>query len=341
MNFWNAKAAQNGFMIFSLAFKYLTIFEKYFPSISIFVGCQVNLLFGNSKYVRERGLFYTDDANYTARNNQYLSLTTSFLSYHAKMTEENSVTQISGVAVLQTSMDYWKPLVGTVVDTDGSLTTLEVNCYPDETSSCSIYVGLPFSLTLGPSTQGRLRKPRTTSDYGKVYALSSTERCLIISSTQGALCETTVSEFWSSKGSTSTSIYSGTDYTEAAALTVARLAVSGREVVRSSETTTSSAKESLQTRDILTSNLINGTNRRDSKAWIAGPVLGALIGVTLIFGITIWYLRWRRSLSITSDNNHHGEQHVLADKIAETQAIRNPNLDSPAELQGHTIHEGP
>ncbi|KAJ6019705.1 hypothetical protein N7522_001772 [Penicillium canescens] len=102
------------------------------------------------------------------------------------MAETSVTVQTTEVGVIDIPFgDYWKPLVGSVLATNDSLTTLEVNCHPSMTASCSTYGGLPVYLTLGPSTQERLAQIPSVQRW--------TERCEITSSTKGALCETTVS----------------------------------------------------------------------------------------------------------------------------------------------------
>jgi hypothetical protein len=81
-----------------------------------------------------------------------------------------------------------------------------------------------------------------------------------------------------------------------------------------------------------------------TKAWIAGPILGAFSGVSLIIGMFIWHIKGKRSTR-TIENVQAGSLVMLQDKppsLPEYKAelpahdLKRPD---PVELPGDGIYE--
>ncbi|KAJ5461615.1 uncharacterized protein N7458_003167 [Penicillium daleae] len=263
--------------------------------------------------------------------------------------------QTTEVGVLQPVKDFWNPFVGSVVATNGSLTTIEVNCLASSATSCPTYVALPYYLTIGPSTQGlygwTTALPYTESSV-VYYAKSMTQQCEITSITQGASCKTTESEFWSGGDTTTRSSWAITSSTPADRLTMATLTVNGGLQLLQSPisspipTMITTTTHGGQTNSLPTAATMMSQEESSSKAWIAGPILGAFAGVSFIIGMVIWHIK-RKTSTRTVENVQAGPLDMTQEKPpslpeykAELPAHDLKRLD-PVELPGDGIYEAP
>jgi hypothetical protein len=263
------------------------------------------------------------------------------------MARTSVAAQTTEVGVLGKLDRYWEIFVGSVLAANGTLTTLEINCDPRLTALCSTYAGFPVYLTLGPTTQGLSQKPTSVSSGPDgVYREGWTERCEITSSTQGALCETTLSGLWSNQQGTTRTTYSMSEDIPASAMITAKLKVTGGVDLLSTPATTPAAKLPSHTGKLLTSTSIPVTKAHTPMAWVAGPVIGAFAGGLLIIGMAIWYLKWRTTTKSTFKDNPSGKKECKPGLRTELPGLNNLTDDHPpkldrAELSGRTIYEAP
>lgn len=264
--------------------------------------------------------------------------------------------QTTEVGVLQPTKDFWNPLVGSVMATNGSLTTIEVDCQASRTTLCPSYVAFPYFLTIGPSTQelyGWTTALPYTESSVVYYAKSMTQQCEITSITQGASCKTTESEFRSGGGRTTRSSWTITASTLRDGLTMATLTITGGvQLLQSTISSptlamTTSTTHPVETDSLPTAAGMKTAKESSSKAWIAGPILGAFAVVFLIIGILVWYSK-RKTSTRTRIEDYQAESldktqekpPSLPEYKAELPAndLKRPE---PVELPGGGIYEAP
>ncbi|KAL2818712.1 hypothetical protein BDW59DRAFT_165375 [Aspergillus cavernicola] len=165
---------------------------------------------------------------------------------------------------------------GSVVSADDSATTILIDCRSSVTNQCSSsgYV-LPQTLTTGPSFQ----------DYH-------------YDSTLGASCYASTST-WVSSGLNATSSASSTSISISTFnFKYNTLAVSsGLEKLQPTETAASNASPGqtvTSTSEPTTTTMTTSEHGLSSKAWIAGPVVGAVVGLALVAAVILWYVGHRR-----------------------------------------------
>ncbi|KAL3472031.1 hypothetical protein BJX99DRAFT_236180 [Aspergillus californicus] len=170
------------------------------------------------------------------------------------------------------------------VDWDIQATTIVLDCLSEESTDCAM-MDVPFTITSGPSTYAY------TAYYTQVDASYSHTDVVSCAVTESAVCDMT---YYSWFGSTTTaftrletSTYSPDDFTyEVVPITA------GLEKLSSTSDATATPSESTSGAD---SNSDSDSGGSSSKAWIAGPVVGAIVGCALIAGAIWFWLRRRRA----------------------------------------------
>lgn len=219
-------------------------------------------------------------------------------------------------------------LDGSIVSADASATTIVVSCQSSATKTClsSGYL-LPQTLTTGPSFQD-YHYDVTSLYNSSIYVVTGTLDCNVTESTLGASCYFSTST-WISSGThanssawaTSTSISSF--YIKYNTLTVS----SGLDNLPTETAATNASPGHTRTSTSTPTGTTESTaqqNHSSSNAWIAGPVIGAVVGLALVAAAAFWFVSRRRKTN--SDPVHW-----------------DPTTDTPelSENQGYTAKELP
>ncbi|PYI03241.1 hypothetical protein BO78DRAFT_472122 [Aspergillus sclerotiicarbonarius CBS 121057] len=185
------------------------------------------------------------------------------------------------------------------VDQGRNETTAILNCLSSELGLCSLTS--PATVIMGPSTvaisfTSTFADTLTiTTDSMVMYALETRLiNCNITSSTQSARCLSTY-EVWGSSGSitaASTSTY--THDMSAVAYQAIPITAGLDKLVVSATSTTTTTSTGTSTSTSTSSGQSGSSKSSSSKAWIAGPVIGALAGCALITAALYWWMRRRR-----------------------------------------------
>ncbi|KAL2824241.1 hypothetical protein BDW59DRAFT_162577 [Aspergillus cavernicola] len=180
------------------------------------------------------------------------------------------------------------------VDWETNQTTIVMDCLPGLDTPCGLFAA-PFTFTNGPSTFAYTGY----YPYASTSSASDTESvsCDIVSSTQTAYCETTyISDSANADTATmtqfETSVYSQGNIAYDAILVTAGV----ENLVSADATTTTTASLPSGSISLAEPSTISdsGDGSGSSKAWIAGPVVGGLVGLVLIAGAVWFWLRRRR-----------------------------------------------
>ncbi|OJJ69152.1 hypothetical protein ASPBRDRAFT_57680 [Aspergillus brasiliensis CBS 101740] len=248
--------------------------------------------------------------------------------------------------------DLFSFLAGSIVDVDTmeGRTTIGVNCVHSLLANCSMEAaGIPDTITIGPSTY--IHSSSDTEQNSQYYTIWIDSRvCRIFSSTQSASCESYTS-YWYSDSITSTSMDSiRTTTWEAAEINYYRLSITaGAEKLLPPVTTTQTQKgtATVSTSTALTSTTAAASSPRPvpeihySKAWIAGPIVGAVAGCGLMAAAVYWCLRRKRQIEPSA-----GSGPTIQDPSEEIRGLGSPTkstykADMPAETQGTPVAELP
>lgn len=193
-----------------------------------------------------------------------------------------------------TNLNY---LEGSVVNVNASTTTILIDCRSSATAQCSSsgYI-LPQTLTAGPSFQGYYYD--ITSYYNRtIYIVTGTLDCNMTSSTLGASCYSSLSNWVSSGTNSSSTVWSTTVSISSFNLKYNTLTVSsGLEKLQTTATAASPGQTMTSTSTPTTTTTTASTleNNSPSKAWIAGPVIGAVVGLALVAAVAFWCVGQRR-----------------------------------------------
>ncbi|KAH8705481.1 hypothetical protein BGW36DRAFT_353887 [Talaromyces proteolyticus] len=190
-------------------------------------------------------------------------------------------------------------LEGSVINADTSATTIQIDCRSSVTELCvsSGYV-LPQTLTNAPSSQAIYYD--ITSFFNRtIYIVTGALDCNITSSTEGASCFASTSTWYSSglksnSSAWSTGVTISSDNLKYNTLTVA----SGLEKLRTTTTSalpgqTMAATSSPTAAAATNTSIPSSEHSSSSKAWIAGPVVGGVVGLGLVAAVLFWYISRR------------------------------------------------
>ncbi|CAI7623118.1 unnamed protein product [Penicillium crustosum] len=192
---------------------------------------------------------------------------------------------------------------GSVMSADATATTYQIDCRSSATKQCtsSGYL-LPQTLTVGPSFQNFHYD--VTSFWNKtIFIVTGTLDCNMTGSTLGASCYFSTST-WVSSGTTNTSsVFTTSASISSANLKYNTLAVpSGLEnlPVETAATNASPGHTGTSTSKPTTTAATTSEHHSSSKAWIAGPVIGAVAGLALATVAGFWFISRRQGTSEAS-----------------------------------------
>ncbi|KAJ5604844.1 hypothetical protein N7510_009998 [Penicillium lagena] len=290
------------------------------------------------------------------------------------------ISMVAGTTAQSTEVDIIFPaldgmnlndLEGSVMSADASATTIQIDCRSSVTNQClsSGYV-LPQTLTTGPSFQDYYYD--ITSYWNStIYIVTGALDCNLTSSTLGASCYYSRST-WVSSGLTANSSASSTSISISSfnlkynTLTVA----SGLEKLQATQTAATNAApgQTVKSTSTPTTTAASSSEHHiSSKAWIAGPVVGAVVGLALFTALAFWCVSRRRKTNadpvgwdssegiagvseyqahLPVQNSHARELPVKSASaelsVKDSQAGELPTKSAPAELSNqHNPHELP
>ncbi|PWY71597.1 hypothetical protein BO94DRAFT_539551 [Aspergillus sclerotioniger CBS 115572] len=245
---------------------------------------------------------------------------------------------------------FFSELVGSIVnvDTDQDQTTIAINCIQSLLANCSTRsLGMPPTFTMGPSTF--IYSWSSTRHNSQAYTIDvQAEGCKIFSSTESASCWLYAS-YWHSDNATSTSTSVTENVTmNSADITYDTLMVTAGVEKLLAPATTTQNQDGTGTASTVTASVSTATfsSRSSSKthppsAWIAGPVMGAMIGCALIAAGVYWCLRRRKQKDpmTTAETaiQPPSEEMDASGSILKTP----PEADMTAEAQGTPLAELP
>ncbi|CAI7631452.1 unnamed protein product [Penicillium glandicola] len=191
---------------------------------------------------------------------------------------------------------------GSVVSADATATTIQIDCRSSATNICtsSGYL-LPQTLTAGPSFQD-FHYDVTSFWNSTIFIVTGTLDCNMTGSTLGASCYFSTSTWVSSGTETKSSIYTTTASISSLNLKYNTLAVLSGLDNLPTETAATNASPGLTGTSTSTPTATAATtseHHSSSKAWIAGPVIGAVAGLALITAALFWFVSRRRKEETT------------------------------------------
>ncbi|KAE8155099.1 hypothetical protein BDV25DRAFT_135142 [Aspergillus avenaceus] len=221
------------------------------------------------------------------------TLTTQAVGTKTTVTTETYVSifqaQQNGTAV------PYHNYVASIVDVnwDRNDTTLVVQCPRTALGECK--VAGPLSITNGPSTfvaafdyTGTVTTAQESSTA--YYIVHAATNCDITASVSIASCLFSGSQYLTADGTATTQTFTGSTQLGASQITSQAIRITGgiEKLVSPTLTPTSTSTP-------------EPTSSSSSKAWIAGPVIGAVAGVIIIFGGVYWMLRRRKYQAAATD----------------------------------------
>ncbi|GAQ41030.1 hypothetical protein ASPNIDRAFT_40383 [Aspergillus niger] len=248
-------------------------------------------------------------------------------------------------------------LAGSIVDvnTVEGQTTIVMNCIESPPARCDLEADrIPRTITIGPSTY--IHSSSGTEQDPQKYTISIDSRaCRIFSSTQRASCETYMSSWYSDPTTIMSMETMRTTILGPGEITYHHLSITaGVEKLLSPVTTTQTQnKTAVATSTALTSTTAAAFTTtaapspsqtpeiHSSKAWIAGPVAGAVAGCGLIVAAAYWCLRGRRQREPSADSRP-----ITQDPSEEIKRLGSPvryayKVGMAAETQGTPVSELP
>ncbi|OOF91151.1 hypothetical protein ASPCADRAFT_510354 [Aspergillus carbonarius ITEM 5010] len=221
-----------------------------------------------------------------------MQTTTAPTTTYVKVFEENLVFY----------SHVFSELVGSIVnvDTGQDQTTIAIDCIQSLLANCSTRpLGMPPTFTMGPSTF--MYSWSSTRQNSQAYTIDvQAEGCKIFSSTESASCWLYAS-YWHSDNATSTS----TSVTETVTMNSADITydtlmvTAGIEKLLAPATTTQN-RDGTVTASIVTASVSttafsssSSSKTHSSRAWIAGPVVGAVTGCALL-AVGVYWCRRRK-----------------------------------------------
>ncbi|GKZ82739.1 hypothetical protein AnigIFM56816_007560 [Aspergillus niger] len=241
-------------------------------------------------------------------------------------------------------------LAGSIVDVDTveDRTTIGTNCIHSLIANCSLEtVSFPPTFTMGPSTY--IHSSSGSEQNSQQYTIDIDSRaCRIFSSTQSASCEFYAS-YWYSDPKTSTSKHITRHTTlKSSEINYHNLLITaGVEKLPTPVTTSQTQKRTVPTATALPSTTAaasspsSSSESRPSKAWIAGPVVGAVAGCGLVAAALYWCLRRKGQEEPSADSGP-----IIQDPSEEIRGLSRPaksvyEAGMPAETQGTPVSELP
>ncbi|PYH66145.1 uncharacterized protein BO88DRAFT_428081 [Aspergillus vadensis CBS 113365] len=243
-------------------------------------------------------------------------------------------------------------LAGSIVnvDTVEDRTTIGANCIHSLVVNCSLEtVSFPPTFTMGPSTY--IHSSSGSEQNSQQYTSNIDSRaCRIFSSTQSASCEIFAS-YWYSDAQTSTSKHTKRHTTlRSSEINYHNLLITaGIEKLPTAVTTSQTQKRTatvptataLASTTAAASSPSPNSQSHPSKAWVAGPVVGAVVGCGLIAAVLYWCLRRKRQKVPSADSGP-----IIQDPSEEIRGLDNPvksayKACTPAETQGTPVSELP
>lgn len=187
---------------------------------------------------------------------------------------------------------------GSVMSADATATTYQIDCRSSVTKQCtsSGYL-LPQTLTAGPSFQD-FHYDVTSFWNSTIYIVTGTLDCNMTGSTLGASCYFSTSTWISSGTTNASSVFTTSASISSANLKYNTLAVpSGLEnlPVETAATNASPGHTGTSTSKPTTTAAMASEHPSSSKAWIAGPVIGAVAGLALATVAAFWFTSRRRN----------------------------------------------
>ncbi|KGO45975.1 hypothetical protein PEX1_105440 [Penicillium expansum] len=185
---------------------------------------------------------------------------------------------------------------GSVMSADAMATTIQIDCRSSATKQCtsSGYL-LPQTLTAGPSFQD-FHYDITSFWNNTIFIVTGTLDCNMTGSTLGASCYFSTSTWVSSGTKNISSVFATTASISSANLKYNTLAVpSGLEnfPVETAATNASPGHTGTSTSKPTTTAVTTLEHHSSSKAWIAGPVIGAVAGLALATVAGFWFISRR------------------------------------------------
>ncbi|RAL02747.1 uncharacterized protein BO80DRAFT_30086 [Aspergillus ibericus CBS 121593] len=241
----------------------------------------------------------------------------------------------------------YSELAGSIVgvDTDQDQTTVAINCIQSLLANCSMRsIGMPPTFTMGPSTF--IYSWSSTRQNSQEYTIDiQSEGCKIFSSTESASCWLYAS-YWHSAGTTSTSksVWENVTMNSADITYDTLMVTAGVEKLLAPATATqtqdvtSTATASFSTASAASSSS-SSPERHSSKAWIAGPAVGAVAGCALIAAGTYWCLRWKKPRKMTGTET--AIQHPSGGIGTYSNLQAPEKADMATETQGTPVAELP
>ncbi|BCS02320.1 uncharacterized protein AKAW2_60584S [Aspergillus luchuensis] len=237
-------------------------------------------------------------------------------------------------------------LAGSIVDvnTVEGQTTIVLNCTQGIFARCDMEANrIPPTITVGPSTYIH-SSSGTTQDPQKSTIGIDSRACRIISSTQRASCETYVSSWWSDPTTIMSMERTSTTTLGPADITYHHLTITaGAEKLSSPVTATQAQnKTAVATSTALTSTTTAAPSpsptpeTHSSRAWIAGPVAGAVAGCGLVVAVLYWCLRRKIQGEPSADAGP-----IIQDPSGEIKRPGSPVKYMAAETQGTPVSELP
>ncbi|KAJ5804914.1 hypothetical protein N7474_010801 [Penicillium riverlandense] len=220
----------------------------------------------------------------------------SMIPMVAGTTAQSTEVDIIFPALISMNLDY---VEGSVVSAGASATTIEIDCRSSATNQClsSGYI-LPQTLTTGPSFQD-FHYDITSYYNSTIYIVTGTLDCNLTSSTLGASCYASTST-WISSGLNATSSAWSTSISISSfnlkynTLTVASGLGKLPTVTAATNASPRQTVTSTSTPTTTTNAATTSKHRSSSKAWIAGPVVGVVVGLALLAAAAFWYISRRR-----------------------------------------------
>ena len=237
-------------------------------------------------------------------------------------------------------------LGGSVITANQSITSLLLDCKSEYSANCSDGgLALPQTAVIGDTIQG-LSYSVTSYFRGTLFIVTANVLCTVTDSASGGSCDYSTSSWFSSGTTSNSSTIDGASETYTTSLIYSTIdVISGLDKLAAATTTSNAAPASTAT---TTSAPYTGTATStpsnspssSSKAWIAGPVIGAIAGVALIAGLSFWFLR-RKKQKDTQGGDEAGPTDSTETRELQGGPDPAPEMHAsymPSELHSHDMH---
>ncbi|KAJ5810884.1 hypothetical protein N7447_010400 [Penicillium robsamsonii] len=240
-------------------------------------------------------------------------------------------------------------LEGSVISAGATATTIQIDCRSSATNQCtsSAYI-LPQTLTAGPSFQD-FHYDITSFWNSTIFIVTGTLDCNMTQSTLGASCYFSTSTWISSGTKNYSSVYTTTATISSMNLKYNTLAVpSGLDNLpaETAATNASPGHTGTSTSKPTTTAAMTSEHGSSSKAWVAGPVVGVVVGLALVAAVAFWLVSRRHKTKVdpVRKNPIEGTSEVSEYPIClpgQNNQVRELSAKTaPAELSSqHNPHE--